>query len=468
MKKIAIISILLFMIILSTSTCLAQENTLIKSVSPEDKATVNSKTPTLSVEFHEEVKIDEKTIILEIGIAKINMLDAEDPEQFTFDGQVFTYTPTEIWSFKNKQNYTISFYVEDFSGNSDQISWEIFIDLAYRDARQSELDIFAIITYIFYGLILGLIAFIIIIIYLKITRKFTFEKYFAQHPMQKNYLVIYLPLAIAVFFTLINLAYITDTTEELPIYSFEYVLILGLLIGITPFAIESQLEKIRIQKYERAFAQLLFEMADAMRGGLDPAKAIIELSKTESGILIYQLKRAAEAIKIGRPFDEVIQIMVSKLKSSLISRYAKLIAEASKVGGDASQVIYRAAKDMDDFIKVTMERRRQLHIQIVTIYIGFIVLLIIIWLLLAMFPDLGSMDLSLLGSSSLEDAATTDSYERMSPLVMRQRFLHAVLINCIGTGLVIGGFTEGKVKYGLGHIIILIIVAIIFFTAMMS
>lgn len=465
MKKIAIISIILFSIILSTSLSLAQDHTLIKSVGPEDKSIVNSQNPTLSVEFLEGTIIDEKTIILEIG--KINMLDAEDPEQFTFDGQVFTYTPTEIWRFKNKQNYTINFYVEDTLGNSDEISWEINIDLSHKEAGEG-IDVFAIITYIFYGIIIVAIGFILFIVYLKITRKFTFRKYFAQHPMQKNYLVIYLPITIAIFFTLTSIAYVTNTTEELPIYSFEYVLIIGLLIGLIPFAIESQLEKIRIQKYERAFAQLLFEMADAMRGGLDPAKAIIELSKTEAGILRDNLRRAAEAIKIGRPFDEIIQIMVSRLNSELISRYAKLIAEASKVGGDASQVIYRAAKDMDDFIKVNMERRRQLQIQIVTIYIGFIVLLIIIWLLLSMFPNLEGMDLSLLGSADLEAAGTQSTYERMSPLVMRQRFLHSVLINCIGTGLVIGGFTEGKIKYGLGHSIMMLVVAIVFFTIMLS
>ncbi len=465
MKKIAIISIMLFSIILSTSVSIAQDHSLIKSVYPEDGSIVNTQMPTISVEFMDGVEIDEKTIILEIG--KINMLDAEDPEQFTFDGKVFTYTPTEIWRFKNKQNYTINFYVEDTLGNSDEISWEINIDLSHKDA-EAGIDVLAIITYVFYGIIIGVIGFILFILYLKITKKFTFRKYFAQHPMQKNYLVIYLPITVAIFFTLTSIAYVTNTTEQLPIYSFEYVLIMGLLIGLTPFAIESQLEKIRIQKYERAFAQLLFEMADAMRGGLDPAKAIIELSKTEAGILRDNLRRAAEAIKIGRPFDEIIQIMVSRLNSDLISRYAKLIAEASKVGGDASQVIYRAAKDMDDFIKVNMERRRQLQIQIVTIYIGFIVLLIIIWLLLSMFPNLESMDLSLLGSADLEAAGTQSAYERMSPLVMRQRFLHAVLINCIGTGLVIGGFTEGKIKYGLGHSIMMLVVAIIFFTIMLS
>jgi pilus assembly protein TadC len=465
MKKILIISIILLSIILNTSVSLAQDHTLIKSVNPEDKSIVNTQIPTLSVEFFEGVEIDEKTMILEIE--KLNMLDLEDPEQFTFDGYVFTYTPTEIWRFRNKQNYTINFYVEDVLGNKDEISWEINIDLSYKE-QGAGIDILAIIAYIFYAIILFTIGFILFIVYLKITRKFTFRKYFVQHPMQKNYLVIYLPITIAIFFTLTSIAYVTNTTEELPIYSFEYVLITGILVGIVPFATESQLERIRLQKYERAFAQLLFEMADAMRGGLDPAKAIIELSKTESGILKDQLKRAAEAIKIGRPFDEVIQIMVSKIKSELISRYAKLIADASKVGGDSSQVIYRAAKDMDDFIKVNMDRRRQLHIQIVTIYIGFIVLMIIIWLLLSMFPNLEGMDLSLLGSADLEAAGTQTTYERMSPLVMRQRFLHAVLINCIGTGLVIGGFTEGKAKYGLSHSIMMLVVAIIFFTLMLS
>ena len=177
MKKIAIISIILFSIILSTSVSIAQDHSLIKSVDPEDGSIVNTQMPTISVEFMDGVEIDEKTIILEIG--KINMLDAEDPEQFTFDGKVF----------KNKQNYTINFYVEDTLGNSDEISWEINIDLSHKDA-EAGIDVLAIITYVFYGIIIGVIGFILFILYLKITKKFTFRKYFAQHPMQKNYLVI--------------------------------------------------------------------------------------------------------------------------------------------------------------------------------------------------------------------------------------------------------------------------------------
>ncbi len=470
LKKTTITTITILIMLLTSTLALAEEtndqNThYIKNITPKENQITNQPQQIIKIEFYDNFTVNPTTVSLIINNpSKIDVTQLE--EEITITKKNITYTPPEIFSF-NKGNVTCILEVEDTNGTKIVKQWEFNVDPSASISKEEQLiDIFQIVIYIIIGLIIGFTGFALYIIYLKKTKKFTFRKYFIQHPMQKNYLVIYLPIATAFLFIIFGLAYITNTPNQ-PSFSMEYVIILGLFIGITPLSIDSLIEKNNLKKYERAFSQFLFEMADAMRGGLDPAKAVNELAKTDSGIMGNQLDRAAEGIKIGRPFHEVITRMVKPFKSDLISRYAKLIGEASKVGGDASLVIYRAAKDMDDFIKVKQDRVRQLTGQVVTIYIAFSVLLIVIYLLLSIFPSLSGMDLSLINSQSLESAQAEDVV-RMNFYTIKGRFLHVILLNSIGTGLVIGEFMEGKLKHGLIHIIILTIASIMFFLLMIK
>ena len=122
------------------------------------------------------------------------------------------------------------------------------------------------------------------ILFLKQTTRFTFRRYFATHPVRRTYLALYLPLAVAFVALLFGLSYVAST-PGLPTNAVDYVFIFALFIALTPFGIDARQEMLRIRAYERAFAQFLFEMADAMRGGIDPAKALVELAKTHTNIL---------------------------------------------------------------------------------------------------------------------------------------------------------------------------------------
>jgi flagellar protein FlaJ len=153
------------------------------------------------------------------------------------------------------------------------------------------------------------------------------------------------------------------------------------------------------------------------------------------------------------------------MNSGLISRYASLIGEASKLGGDISVVIHRAAKDMDDMIRIENERRRQISMQATTIYISFAVLLIVTYLLINMYPSIGSLDLGIIGGSGLQGQAASAA-PRMSYELVIRRFFHLILINSICAGLLIGLFSEGQLKYGLLHAIVMVIASTVFFSVM--
>src|SRR4029077_992433 len=142
------------------------------------------------------------------------------------------------------------------------------------------------------------------VLFLKQTRKFTFRKYFATHPLQREYLSVYVPVVVAFLFLLVALVWIYST-PGLPSLAPEYVAVATLFVALTAYALDARAEKRRMRSYERAFAQFLFEMADAMRGGIAPAKAVMELSRTHTNILRKGLRVAADGIRMGRPFEMV-------------------------------------------------------------------------------------------------------------------------------------------------------------------
>lgn len=432
------------------------QSPLIVVTSPESTP-ILTKTPTIVIQFEDENGIDTNSIDL-----IIDNIDVTDWELTKITPLNISYKPAGAFIWQNG-NHTVELSLSDTHGNQASETWIFEVNTSLKK-EEAGINFFFIIQLIFIGTIIAFAAVVSYILYLKKTKNFTFEKFFAQHPIKKEVFVIYVPILIGFLFTILSLSYVLSTPGMTPFDS-EYVMIIGFFIAIAPYAIDAQLERKKTHKYEQAYSQLLFEIADAMRGGLDPTKAIIELSTTDTSILSDNLKAAADNIKLGRPFDHVMQAMAKTIKSDLVKRYARLIGDTSKIGGEPAQVIHRAAKDMDDFIKVNEERRRQLFSQATTIYVAFGVMLIVLYQLINMFPTLGGIDISLM-SGGLEAAAEGSNVNRMSFLTIKQRFFDLLLINSIGTGTIIGSFIDGHIKFGLVHSIILSIVSTVFFVVM--
>ena len=434
----------------------------ITPTSPLPLATVASRTPNITATFSDAAgTIDPSTVLM-----FVNGLNVTGVQTFVPSTTGVYYEVPSILRLPIGNN-SVTISVSDTLGNHAQYSWAFQVNLTAGPSHPIlPVNVTSILLDI--GLIAGLAALGAggYIVYLRRTRKFTFRKYFATHPVKREYVVLYIPATAAFAFVLLGLIYVSGSVG-LPPLAPEYVFVTGFFIALTAFAIDSRREKSLIRARERAFAQFLFEMADAMRGGIDPAKSVIELSKTTSNILSRPLRIAADQIRLGRSFESVLTSMVSDMKSPLVSRYAGLIAEASNVGGETSTVVYRAAKDMDDFIKIEIERGQQLLLPIAVLYIAFGVLMAVLFALLYIAPSLGSINVSFLGGNPLQNGATPAStVPKLDPLTLKVRFFDLMLIISIGTGAIIGAFTEGKARYGLLHSLGLVAATVIAFLIM--
>ena len=407
-----------------------------------------SHTPTIQASFSDSAgTIVPTTIFLTVGTYNLTDSQGWKASATGLSCPVPTILPLKngIW------NVTVT--VSDSVGNTANLTWNFTVDPNATVAGAPVFSIRAqtILEYVGIGAAVAVGIFAIYILYLRHTSRFAFRKYFATHPIQKEYLVLYIPLVVAFAFLLIGLDYVTGT-KGLPSYSTDLVFVSAIFIGITAYGVDARRQLSRLRTYERAFAQLLFELADAMRGGLDPAKAMIELSKTHTNVLRKPLKIAADGLMLGRRFDVVLHDMVRPMKSNLITRYAALIAEATDVGGETATVVYRAAKDMDDFVKIEEERSNQLTLPIAVIYIAFGVLMAVLFALLYIAPELGSLNIGFInGGGNALKGTTASAVPRLDVNTLHERFFELMLINSLGTGAIIGAFSEGRARYGIIH-----------------
>ena len=289
--------------------------------------------------------------------------------------------------------------------------------------------------------------------YARKTRNFTFRRHFLRHPEQVRFLALYLPSGAAVLLTL-GALYVASTIPNAPRFTTERILVAGAALAIGPFGLASARATARTRNHERAFAQFLFELADAVRGGINPVKAVQELAKTGEGVLKKPLQRASDVLRLGRPMDEALRAMTQDMGSPLVSRYAALVGEASSMGGSVAGVLQRAAKDMDDLVKIKAERRRSLRTPVFTMYMAFGVMAVMILQIVSFAPNIGDLDMGVLtGGKAAAEVA------KMPLALMQVRFFHLLLLNAAGAGLLVGSFTEGKVRNGLLHAIAMTSVA---------
>ncbi|HVP24409.1 MAG TPA: type II secretion system F family protein [Methanomicrobiales archaeon] len=236
-----------------------------------------------------------------------------------------------------------------------------------------------------------------------------------------------------------------------PAIPLDFLVIFGVLVAITPFAIDMTLYKRRLRQKEELFAEFLFKLSELMRGGLDPVKAVTELARTDLGALTGDVQIAATGLTFGKTFDEAMREMAHSMGSDLIRRYVELVIQASTSGGSVSDLILRASEDMRSIIAIEREKEGNLAQYTFIFYFAQAILVFIAYTLSA----------NLLTYVQQLGSQTIFGENQIANLNFRQGFFHLLMINSFFGGLIIGKISEGEAKYGLKHAVILMVTCLI-------
>lgn len=428
---------------------LAQAQPLISPMSPLPGETVRTATPMIELAFADDAgqAIDQSSLRMTLDGVDVP-LDGAEVTEVGLSYQVPGFLPL------TEGNHTLRVAVANSAGEVGELTLAFVVNFTIPPAPPKQLPVGLIFGATGAGLLLLGIGATVAYQWARRRRNFTFRKHFLRHPGQLKFVVLYIPSGVAVVLTF-GAQFFVATLADPPRYAAELVLVAGAILAFGPFGLSSLRANLRTRAYERAFAQFLFELADAVRGGINPTKAVQELAKTGEGILKRPLQQAADVLRLGRPMDEALRSMVATMGSPLVLRYASLVGEASSMGGSVAGVLQRAAKDMDDLVKIKGERRRALRQPVFTMYMAFAVLLIMVLQVISFAPNIGDLDLSALGVGGDASAQVA----KMPLPLMQERFFHLLLVNAAGAGLLVGFFTEGKARNGILHAIVMVGVA---------
>jgi flagellar protein FlaJ len=232
---------------------------------------------------------------------------------------------------------------------------------------------------------------------------------------------------------------------QLPV-GLDHYIIFGIIIALVPYSIDRFFERRKHKQFEDDFTQFLFKLSEMMRAGIDPIKSVIELSKTDIGSITPHIRMAASMMLLGRSFGEGMKNMSESLHSEIISKYVDLVIQASYMGGSVHDLILKASEDMRTMIMIEKEMLGSLQQYTVIFYLAQGIIIFIAYVLSAQLVPFiqGTGTTMIFGSGG--DIQKID---------FTKSFFHLIMINAALGGIIIGKISEGSLKDGFKHTVIL-------------
>lgn len=245
-----------------------------------------------------------------------------------------------------------------------------------------------------------------------------------------------------------------------------FLFIFGIALGSAglPFIIGLTLENKREQKINEMFLEFSRNLAESVATGTPVSKAIINMRKKNYGVLNPNITKLANQIEMGIPVKRALKIFSRDVDSQLIERATALINQAERSGGEIDYILESTAKSISEVEKLKKERKSMLYSLVVQGYIIFFIFIAIILVMefriIPLTEGIGSFggfsDGGITNFNAV-DSATSESEFSASDFALP--LLYLLLSQGLFMGLVIGKLTEGTVKAGIKHSLILMITA---------
>lgn len=238
------------------------------------------------------------------------------------------------------------------------------------------------------------------------------------------------------------------------------ILILAFTAGWGHFWYDFLQELKRQKRLELKFLDFVRNMGSAVKSGISIPSAVLQAAAKDYGELNPYLKKLANQVRLGIPIHQAFVTFSKDTGNNTIKRSIAIVIEAEASGGDMQSVLESITSSLVSVKKLQEERKSSTYSQIVQGYIVFFVFIAIMLVLqLKLFPKLTQMTaggagaaqgISLLGGSSLTGGG------KGTPVNLDRIFFALIMIQGFFAGLMIGKFSEGTIRQGLIHSLILV------------
>ncbi len=237
--------------------------------------------------------------------------------------------------------------------------------------------------------------------------------------------------------------------------------VFAILSAIGPFGFYEYARFRRMNLMEERFPEFLRDLSESRKAGMTMARAVETSARGDYGLLSTEIKKMAVQISWGTSFTDAFWRFGERIKTPLVRRTTSLVVKASEAGGKIAEVIEAAAKNVREIKILQAERKMEMQMYLLIIYVAFFVFLAVIVILTTTFlPEFGA---------ATENSTSVGSISFGNVDLEEYKFIYVstALVQAIGNGVVAGLLGEGKIAAGLRHGTIMVIVTYILFKLVM-
>jgi flagellar protein FlaJ len=240
------------------------------------------------------------------------------------------------------------------------------------------------------------------------------------------------------------------------------ILILAMTIAWLHFWIDFYKELQRQKGIELKFLEFVRGLVETVKSGITIPRSILHVSEEDYGDLNPFIRKLAHQIEWGIPLHKAMITFANDTGNNVIKRSISIIIEADESGGDITDVMMSVSESVINVKKIKEERRASTYSQVVQGYIVFFIFIgIMLVLQLWLFPKLTALRDPLQQGIDLMGGMAGSGEETMN---LDSIFFSLIMIQGFFAGIMIGKFSEGTLKQGLIHSLILVTVAAVIIT----
>ena len=245
------------------------------------------------------------------------------------------------------------------------------------------------------------------------------------------------------------------------------IIVFAISIGWLQVWIDFYNELKRQKEIEEKFIEFTRNLVGNVKSGVSIPKGLINVSDEDYGALTPHIKKLARQMEWGIPFHRAFVTFANDTRNKVIKRAVSIIIEADESGGDIEDILSSVALSMVNIRKMKEERRSSIFSQIVQGYIVFFVFIgIMLSLQLWLFPQLTGVGLGTTQGSSVPGLTNfgigfVGIGEQAN---LDFIFFSMIMIQGFFAGIMLGKFSEGTIKQGLIHSLVLMTVAALIIT----
>jgi len=253
---------------------------------------------------------------------------------------------------------------------------------------------------------------------------------------------------------------------------FYFVLGIAVVVAILPFLTDFLTEIGREKEKEEMFLEFTRSLVSSVRAGNPISRSIIHLRNKNFGSLTPHTQKLANQIAMGITVRQAFQIFASDIRNNVIDRSVALIIEAEQSGGQIDKILESTAKSVSETEDLKKERRAAMYSLVVQGYIIFFIFLVIMMIvqykfiptLIATVAEAGVGG----GLGGISGGIGLPSTNAPDIAFLGTLFLIMVIVQGFFCGLVIGKLSEGTVKSGIKHSVIISAMAYLLTTGMQA